>query len=45
MQDEFGDTALIAAVGQGNGTIALVLLNNGADVNKQSKVKLLFVCP
>ena len=45
MQDEFGDTALIAAVNQGCLTTAALLLDHGADVNKQNKVRLLFVCP
>ena len=45
MQDEFGDTALIAAVDQGHITTAALLLDHGADVNKQNKVWLLFVCP
>ena len=46
MQDEFGETALIAAVDQGCLiTTAALLLDHGADVNKQNKVRLLFVCP
>ena len=43
-QNEFGDTALIAAVDQGHITTAALLLDHGADVNKQNKVRLLFVC-
>ena len=45
MQDEFGETALVAAVNQGHLTTAALLLDHGADVNKQNKVRLLFVCP
>ena len=45
MQDEIGETALIAAVNQGRLTTAALLLLFGADVNKQNKVRLLFVCP
>ena len=45
MQDELGDTALIAAVGQGHISTAALLLDHGADINKQNKVRLLFVCP
>ena len=45
MQDEFGDTALIAASAHGQITTAALLLDHGADVNKQNKVRLLFVCP
>ena len=45
MQNEFGNTALIAAVEQGHISTAALLLDHGADVNKQNKVRLLFVCP
>ena len=45
MQNEFGGTALIAAVDQGHISTAALLLVHGADVNKQNKVRLLFVCP
>ena len=45
MQEELGETALIAASGQGRLTTAALLLLFGADVNKQKKVRLLFVCP
>ena len=45
MQDEFGETALIAASQEGHLTTAALLLDHGADVNKQNKVRLLFVCP
>ena len=45
MQDEFGETALIAASREGHLTTAALLLDHGADVNKQNKVRLLFVCP
>ena len=44
MQDEFGETALIAASHQGHLSTAALLLDHGADVNKQNKVRL-FVCP
>ena len=45
MQDEFGETALIAAINKGHLSTAALLLDHGADVNKQNKVRLLFVCP
>ena len=45
MQNKFGDTALIASSQEGHLTTAALLLDHGADVNKQSKVRLLFVCP
>ena len=45
MQNEFGETALFAAVNQGRLSTAALLLDHGADVNKQNKVRLLFVCP
>ena len=44
MQDEDGETALIAASAKGHLTTAALLLDHGADVNKQRKVRLLFVC-
>ena len=43
MQDEFGDTALFAA-SQDHISTAALLLDHGADANKQNKVKLLFIC-
>ena len=43
--DEFGETALIAAVNKGHFSTSALLLDHGADVNKQNKVRLLFVCP
>ena len=43
MQNEFGDTALIAASEQGHIKCATVLLKHGADVNYQRKVRLLYV--
>ena len=45
MQSEFGETALIAAIGQDHISTAALLLDHGADANKQNKVRLLFVCP
>ena len=45
MQNEFGETALIAVTAHGHITTAALLLDHGADVNKQNKVRLLFVCP
>ena len=45
MQNEFGETPLIAAVNKGHLSTAALLLLFGADVNKQNKVRLLFVCP
>ena len=41
MQDEFGNTALIAASQEGHLSTAALLLDHGADVNKQNKVRLL----
>ena len=44
MQDkEFGETALIAASGQGHIKCATILLNHRANVNYQRKVRLLYV--
>ena len=45
MQDELGETALIAAIRQDHISTATLLLDHGADINKQNKVRLLFVCP
>ena len=45
MQDKFGETALIAASLSGHLSTAALLLDHGADANKQRKVRLLFVCP
>ena len=39
MQDEYGETALIAACGQGHVTIAALLIEKGALVNYQNKVR------
>ena len=41
MQDDFGNTSLIAAVGLGYLYIAEILLSNGADVNFRNKVRAL----
>ena len=43
MQDKFGETALIAASGEGHIKCATVLLNHTADINYQRKVRLLYV--
>ena len=39
MQNEYGETALIAACGQGHVTIAALLIEKGALVNYLSKVR------
>ena len=41
MQNDFGETALVAAVGQGNLHVAEILAKNGADVNYRNKVRAL----
>ena len=41
MQEDFGDTALMAAVHQGYLHIAEILVKNGADVNFRNKVRAL----
>ena len=43
MQNNFGDTALIAASQKGHIECATVLLNHKANVNYQRKVRLLYV--
>ena len=43
MQDERGETALFAASGRGHLETATLLLQYGAVVNYQNKVKLLFI--
>ena len=43
MQDEFGETALITAIGHNHLGTASLLLNLGANVNKKNKVRLMFV--
>ena len=45
MQDERGMTALFAASSGGHLETATLLLQYGAVVNYQSKVRLLFICP
>ena len=45
MQDDDGETPLITAVGNGHLSTSVLLLEHGADVNKQDKVRLLFICP
>ena len=39
MQDEFGDTALVAAVNKGHLHIAEILVKNRADLNYRNKVR------
>ena len=41
VQDDFGETALVAAVGQGHLHVAEILMKNGADVNYRNKVRAL----
>ena len=41
VQDDFGDTALMAAVNEGHLQVAEILVNNGADVNYRNKVRAL----
>ena len=41
MQDDFGDTALMAAVNEGHLHVAEILVKNGADVNYRNKVRAL----
>ena len=41
MQNDFGDTALVAAVGQGHLYVAEILVKNEADVNYRNKVRVL----
>ena len=43
MQNEFGETSLITAIGHGHLGTASLLLDLGANVNKQNKVRLMFV--
>ena len=40
-QDNIGETALVAAVGQGHLHVAEILVKNGADVNYRNKVRAL----
>ena len=42
MQDENGETALIQACAKGHVNIATLLLQHGAVVNYQDKVRLLY---
>ena len=39
VQDDFKDTALVTAVGQGHLHVAEILVENGADVNYRNKVR------
>ena len=41
VQDDFGDTALLAAVNEGHLHVAEILVKNGADVNYRNKVRAL----
>ena len=41
MQDDFGETALVAAVNKGHTHIADILVKNGANVNYRTKVRAL----
>ena len=41
VQDDFGETALVAAVGQGHLHVAETLVKNGANVNYRNKVRVL----
>ena len=45
MQTDDGETPLITAVGHGHFSTSALLLEHRADVNKQDKVRLLFMCP
>ena len=45
MQDDDGETPLITAVIHGHLSTSSLLLKRGADINKQDKVRLLFICP
>ena len=45
MQNEYGETALFAASTEGHLQTATLLLQHGAVVNYQNKVRLLFICP
>ena len=42
VQDDFKDTALVTAVGQGHLHVAEILVENGADVNYRNKVRALY---
>ena len=44
MQDEYGDTALMGACKQGHVTIAALLIEKGATVDYQNKVRLSIMC-
>ena len=41
IQDDFEDTALVAAVNEGNLHVAEILVKNGADVSYRNKVRAL----
>ena len=43
MQDSFGQTALLAAVYNGHIDVSTLLLEHGAVVSYQNKVRLLYV--
>ena len=44
MQNEFGDTALMAASKRGHIECATVLLEHRANANYQNKVRWLYIC-
>ena len=41
VQDDLGETALVAAVGQGHLHVAKIIVKNRADVNYRNKVRAL----
>ena len=44
MQDDDGETPLITASANGHLSTVVVLLQCGAEINKLSKVRLVFIC-
>ena len=40
-QDDFGETALVAAVNRGHTHIVDILMKNGSNVNQRNKVRVL----
>ena len=44
MQNDFGETALVAAVSEGHLQVAEILVKNGADVNYRNKVRAFDPC-
>ena len=45
MQNDDGETPLITASANGHFSTVVVLLQCGAEINKLSKVRLVFLCP